>query len=481
LPASWSRDCNSAASRRRAVAYSFGTALACSSQSLSGTMRYVILLAAAGAALAPSHKSRSRGVALRALNADALETKRLQCFSAFDESETRLAMRLIAAAESEEASLADSASEAFASSLARLRRYAFPDAVDAAWRDEELAAWNWTAPLVSACDDIARELQTVLAGDADGWDGAEYQAIAADWSFLSLWQGGGFTDAADAMPKTKRALEAAMALGLRIHPLQAFAAGIAKMPAGSRISPHCDGGLLSFTAHLGLVVPDKCALTVGGETRRWAQGEFFAFDPSWVHAAVNDGDTDRYVLLLQPLRDDVRDEDVAAVAHYLHPNVHPPGGREYPFWLTRGGRAHATWLGFDESQVELATGRFVSRRDATLVYPAPAELGSFAPREPCEWLAAPFADAPTTGVVAAEPVLRPRYVGVDDAGGVDWIGVADGDVSADAVLRDPGLLRWVPQAAVDQVAPPKPAPRRKRSEKRRKKRAFSRSEAVVET
>ena len=209
-----------------------------------------ILLAAAGAALAPSHVTNRRAVALRALTADALETKRLQCFSAFDESETRLAMRLIAAAESEEASLADSASEAFASSLARLRRCAFPDAVDAAWRDGELAAWNWTAPLVAACDDIARELKTVLAGDAEGWDGAEYQAIAADWSFLSLWQGGGFTATADAMPKTKRALEAAMALGLRIHPLQAFAAGIAKMPAGSRISPHCDGGLLSFTAHL---------------------------------------------------------------------------------------------------------------------------------------------------------------------------------------------------------------------------------------
>ena len=431
-----------------------------------------ILLAAAGAALAPSHVSRRRGVALRALTADALETKRLQCFSAFDESETRLAMRLIAAAESEEASLADSASEAFASSLARLRQSAFPDAVDAAWRDGELAAWNWTAPLVTACDDIAHELKTVLAGDAGGWDGAEYQAIAADWSFLSLWQGGGFTAASDAMPKTKRALEAAMALGLRIHPLQAFAAGIAKMPAGSRISEHCDGGLLSFTAHLGLMVPDNCALTVGREARRWAKGEFFAFDPSWVHAAANDGDTDRYVLLLQPLRDDVRDEDVAAVAHYLDARVHPPASQgDYPFWLTRHGNAHATWLGFNESDVELAAGRFVSRHDAVLVYPAPAGLGSFAPRAPCECLAAPFADAPTTGVVvAAGAQIWPRFVGVDDAGGVDWIAVADGDVDADAVLRDPGLLRWVPQEAVDQV---QVAPRRRRPGKKRKKRAYS--------
>ena len=65
------------------------------------------ILLAASAALAPSLVTNRRTVALRALTADALETKRLQCFSAFDESETRLAMRLIAAAESEEASLAD--------------------------------------------------------------------------------------------------------------------------------------------------------------------------------------------------------------------------------------------------------------------------------------------------------------------------------------------------------------------------------------
>ena len=83
----------------------------------------------------------------------------------------------------------------------------------------------------------------------------------------------------------------------------------------------------------------------------------------------------------------------------------------------------------------------------------------------------PFADAAATGdPVAAGAQIRPRFVGVDNAGGVDWIGVADGDVDADAVLRDPGLLRWVPQEAVDQV---EVAPRRRRSGgKRRKKRAF---------
>ena len=208
-----------------------------------------ILLAAAGAALAPPHASRRRGITLHALTADALETKRLQCFSAFDESETRLAMRLIAAAESEEASLADSASEAFASSLARLRRCAFPDAVDAAWRDDELAAWNWTAPLVAACDEIARELQTVLAGDADGGMGRSIRHRGG-LVVPPSGQGGGFT-AFRCDAKDEAALEAAMAPGC-IH-RSAPAAGIAKTrrvahrPMRRRPA--------SLTAHLGLEVP----------------------------------------------------------------------------------------------------------------------------------------------------------------------------------------------------------------------------------
>ena len=82
--------------------------------------------------------------------------------------------------------------------------------------------------------------------------------------------------------------------------------------------------------------------------------------------------------------------------------------------------SRGSWLGFNESQVELAAGRYVSRRDAVLVYPAPAELGSFASREPCKWLTAPFTDATATGdPVAAGAQIQPRYVGIDDAGGVD--------------------------------------------------------------
>lgn len=50
--------------------------------------------------------------------------------------------------------------------------------------------------------------------------------------------------------------------------------------------------------HLGLSVPDGCALQVEGESRSWAEGEWLAFDDELRHAAWNYGDRDRVILQL---------------------------------------------------------------------------------------------------------------------------------------------------------------------------------------
>ena len=153
-------------------------------------------------------------------------------------------------------------------------------------------------------------------------------------------------------------------------------------------------------------------------------------------------------MLLQPLRDDVADADVAAVAHFLDPATRPPPHAAHPFWLVRGRRgllkAHGTWLGANATHVELAAGRAAPRGAAALVYPAPPSLGAFRARRDGRWAAAPFFDAEA---LAGEPlragdVVAPAYVAVDDAGGVDWIAVSDADWTD--VLRDPGRLSWLP-------------------------------------
>ena len=50
--------------------------------------------------------------------------------------------------------------------------------------------------------------------------------------------------------------------------------------------------------HLGLAVPDDCALNVGGEARTWQPGKVLAFDDTYEHEAWNRSERARAVLLM---------------------------------------------------------------------------------------------------------------------------------------------------------------------------------------
>lgn len=47
-----------------------------------------------------------------------------------------------------------------------------------------------------------------------------------------------------------------------------------------------------------MIVPDRCAFRVGGETREWRVGEAFVFDDTIEHEAWNDSDSIRAVLII---------------------------------------------------------------------------------------------------------------------------------------------------------------------------------------
>lgn len=62
-------------------------------------------------------------------------------------------------------------------------------------------------------------------------------------------------------------------------------------------------GLVRY--HLGLIVPDppeKCTITVAGDTRHWAEGESLVFDDRHPHSVHNDTDQERVVLFVDVLR-----------------------------------------------------------------------------------------------------------------------------------------------------------------------------------
>lgn len=81
----------------------------------------------------------------------------------------------------------------------------------------------------------------------------------------------------------------------------------------SGINPHSDLNNFILTAHLAVDVPeDQCWIRVGGETRYWKNGEMLIFDTSIYHSTRNDGDRDRYVLLIRFWHPGLAAEEVEA-------------------------------------------------------------------------------------------------------------------------------------------------------------------------
>jgi ornithine lipid ester-linked acyl 2-hydroxylase len=75
-------------------------------------------------------------------------------------------------------------------------------------------------------------------------------------------------------------------------------AGFSSLAPGSHILPHIGYSQAVLRCHLGLIVPDNCALRVGPETRNWQQGKCLVFEDTVEHEAWNYGNLTRIVLLL---------------------------------------------------------------------------------------------------------------------------------------------------------------------------------------
>jgi beta-hydroxylase len=75
-------------------------------------------------------------------------------------------------------------------------------------------------------------------------------------------------------------------------------AGFSQMAPGTHIAPHCGYTSAVLRCHLGIIVPEGCALRVGAETRAWEQGKCLIFDDTVEHEAWNRAQTHRTVLLM---------------------------------------------------------------------------------------------------------------------------------------------------------------------------------------
>ena len=66
----------------------------------------------------------------------------------------------------------------------------------------------------------------------------------------------------------------------------------------SHIAPHCGSSNLRQRVHLGVEVPepDAARIRVGEDWRHWSQSKTVAFDDSFEHEVVHDGEQERIVL-----------------------------------------------------------------------------------------------------------------------------------------------------------------------------------------
>ena len=98
-------------------------------------------------------------------------------------------------------------------------------------------------------------------------------------------------------------------------------AGFSRLAPGARIDAHVGWVKTVFRAHLGLVVPEGCALRVGDETRPWREGHVLVFDDTALHEAWNSSKRARTVLLFDFVRPGCEgqpaDEPPAAVQRFL--------------------------------------------------------------------------------------------------------------------------------------------------------------------
>jgi len=79
-------------------------------------------------------------------------------------------------------------------------------------------------------------------------------------------------------------------------------AGFSALAPGTRLRPHTGYSNRVLRCHLGLIIPNSCAIRVGDATHFWEEGKCLVFDDTYEHSAWNDSTETRIVLLIDFLK-----------------------------------------------------------------------------------------------------------------------------------------------------------------------------------
>lgn len=180
----------------------------------------------------------------------------------------------------------------------------FPGLPATPWFSRDL--FPWLAELEGATPEIREELLAVMprAEQAErvfDSDAAERQGLAGaegapTWNGIYFFRHGVAREDTRALcPRTAAVLDGLPLCRIREHAPEVM---FSVLSPGSHILPHRGVTNTRVVCHLPLVVPEDCAITVGGERREWREGEAMAFDDTYEHEAWNRGSRTRVVLII---------------------------------------------------------------------------------------------------------------------------------------------------------------------------------------
>lgn len=166
---------------------------------------------------------------------------------------------------------------------------------------------SWLRGLEDAAEVVREECLTVLdSGSAlspyvtrDPGGATDWSALvgAPSWSSFHLYKDASRQSAhTERCPRTTALLDRLPVSRLHDVPNEAF---LSVLQPGAHIPPHFGLSNAKAVVHLGLVVPERCHLRAGTETRRWRAGEAWVFDDSFEHEARNDDLTQRAVFIFE--------------------------------------------------------------------------------------------------------------------------------------------------------------------------------------
>jgi aspartyl/asparaginyl beta-hydroxylase (cupin superfamily) len=185
-------------------------------------------------------------------------------------------------------------------------RLFFPGLRAKPWHDA--ADFAWLPETERAAGAVLAELEALLAQNAGFFPYEDPYTLELGWkgweTFTLYRKGKRHKKNAERCPATVELLERSRGIRQGMF---------SRLKPGAHLAPHTGGVNVVLTCHLGLIVPEGCAIRVGGEARGWQPGKCLVFDDSFIHEAWNHGSETRFVLLWDVWHPDLTELEISAL------------------------------------------------------------------------------------------------------------------------------------------------------------------------